>query len=246
MPPTGAQWDFHIDNSDVQFIMDHGGSAEWLTERGREVNRRVTAIVFSKMLVALDQVSASGEAKKNISMKRTGKYKYSIIEGDKTPANRIIRKGRRATGKASDAPPISEIVNWLIDKKINIRPPERGGKKFTRWTKKGGRRANLSSQPSRPFKSDMRQVAAVIAKGIASEGMVTLVPKQPSGSARFDYPDYAARLARGPVEKFTLAAGRGIAFAYMEWARTGRTKSFGDWDKFSHPDIESARSSLEL
>lgn len=222
----GASVRITVDSSDVKGLMesDIDEMRDFGANVGSFLARNMAGIVAEKarQLLSTKDISASGKAAKNIFITRSSKSgnAYSVYEGSLTKANEMLRKGRKKT-TMDHAPPVKDIVNWLVSKPgISFSAPERGTP-FTTLTKKGGPRANLSSFSRRPYKVELKQVGAVIARHIAKEGMTSLTKKPPWGYPRFEYFSEAMRLSKSPLTRFASLHSGSIDKAVVEFIRQG-------------------------
>ncbi len=184
---------FSIDWKEAQGLIDEGNK-DWrkLKDFQRQGSLAISSYVANKARWLLDpdnaarNIGATGQASRNIFIRPIGKGEkagYQIYEGVYR-GNMFIRLGRRTGG---DRPPARAIVEWIVHKKsVNIYPPE-SAKSIWRMTKKGGPNANLSSRAPRPWKRDLRQVAAIIGNKMKKTGMVHLKQFYPKGQPKYDY-----------------------------------------------------------
>lgn len=132
-------------------------------------------------------IGATGQASKNIFVKKIGsglESGHQIFEGSYR-GNLYIRMGR-GTGESVKRPPARAIVEWIVHKNINVYAPEVNPSPW-RITKAGGPRADIKSRSPRPWKKDLRQVAAIIGNKMKETGMFHLKKFYPTGKGKYDY-----------------------------------------------------------
>lgn len=206
---------FSINWEEIQGFIDDG-STNW--KRLRDFQRigsyTIASFVQDKARKLLEpnnpsrDIGATGQASKNIFIRATGSGNesgFQIYEGSYR-GNRYIRLGRR---EGSNIPPPRAIVEWLVHKNISITAPD-VNKTPWRMTKMGGPRANVSSRPPRPWKRDLRQVAAMIGNKMKSTGMEHLKAFMPKGKAKYDY--------YGEIMKDKRKMGRILEDSFDIWA----------------------------
>ncbi len=156
---------------------------------------RVAKLAKDRLSVSNQKkIGTTGKASGNIHAKADGPTGAVISEGP-YPANFFIREGR---SRGTTPPPVKAIIDWVSAKGISVKvPPSQKG--ILRWTKKGGARADLTSKPSRPFKRDMKHIAALIAYRIGERGLTHFSEFHPTGAPYYDY--YSEILTRTPGKR---------------------------------------------
>ena len=223
--PFGGTVQIDLDLSEVKgLIRDRAANQreadKFLSTAGMTVAKQIATLARKRLEVGGNKnIGTTGRASKNIFIKKVGETGAVVYEGA-YPANYFIRMGRR---QDSTPPPIKAILDWLVHKPGFDFSPQKENKR-NRWTKFGGPRANLRSQPSRPFKRDLKGTAHAIANKIGKIGMWHLVPFYPKGQPKYDY--YSEILTRtpGPNHFRTLIAdtfNNDFFVAYARWLRDG-------------------------
>ena len=195
-----------------------------------------------------NKIGFTGKASKNIMISAqpgsSSSAKIELFEGDLTHANTFIRLGRRS----AKFPNIEALSDWVRRKpgmknNITYQPwaeTQKGLRdpdyklpedKKVRFTKYGGEKANLRSQPGRAFKRDQalfEQVLFLMSRAIAyGRGGGKFLDYRPAGSPWFDYARealfYSGNYVWGP--DFERAADLGMQIL-IDYARHhGASKS---------------------
>lgn len=224
---------FTIDWKQIQGLIDDGNQ-DWrkLKDLQRQGTVSIASFVANKARWLLDpdnpnrEIGATGQASQNIFIRPIGKGEkagHQIYEGIYR-GNVFIRLGRRTGG---ERPPARAIVEWMVHKKnFPFEPPE-SSKDVWRITKKGGPNANLSSRPPRPWKRDLRQLAAIIGNKMKKTGMVHLKKYYPKGQPKYDYYGEIFK-DRRQMRKIMLTRFSVWSKVYAKFIRSGQYRRVSD------------------
>jgi hypothetical protein len=224
---------FNINWKEVQGLIADA-DADWrkLRDFQRIGSLSIASYIANKARKLLDpdnprrEIGATGQASKNIFVKKIGsglESGHQIFEGSYR-GNLYIRTGR---GLGATRPPARAIVEWLVHKKqVTIYPPEVNPSPW-RITKAGGPRANIKKRPPRPWKKDLRQIAAIIGNKMKETGMAHLKKFYPVGQPKYDYYGEIMKDKR-KMQKVMLQQFSVWSKVYAKFIKSGQYRRISD------------------